>query len=384
MNSVVQHSWLPLLIATSLLAACGSEVEGDRPSSSEETPEDAAAADSAAELVDAEPDETRLADLQMLTFGGENAEAYWNPAANELIFQATRPGLTECDQIFTMDDRGRDLQLVSTGEGRTTCAYFFPGGDRILYSSTHAENPACPPPPDYSRGYVWALYDYDIYTANRDGSKLERLTETPGYDAEATISSDGGKIVFTSTRDGDLEIYTMNPDGSDLRRLTNEAGYDGGPFFSADGTKIVYRAYHPTDPEELADYRSLLAEGLVRPGTLEIFVMDADGSNKRQVTSNGAANFGPFFHPDGERIIFSSNLHAPDGRNFDLYLINVDGTGLERVTTHPEFDGFPMFTSDGSRLVFASNRHNRQQGDTNVFVAEWVEDPSAEAEEAGP
>jgi len=385
MSSANQRWSLPLLLTVTLSAACTPEGSGDQAGPSEDPPEDAAAAapDTGSERVEAETDETRLANLQMLTFAGENAEAYWSPAADELIFQATRPGLTECDQIFTMDDRGRNLQLVSTGEGRTTCAYFFPDRDRILYSSTHAENPGCPPPPDYSRGYVWALYDYDVYTANPDGSGLERLTETPGYDAEATISSDGGKIVFTSTRDGDLEIYTMNPDGTDLRRLTHEAGYDGGPFFSADGTKIVYRAHHPTDPEELEDYRSLLAEGLVRPATLEIFVMDADGSNKRQITSNGAANFGPFFHPDGERIIFSSNLHAPDGRNFDLYLINVDGAGLERVTTHPEFDGFPMFTSDGSRLVFASNRHNRQQGDTNVFVAEWVEDPANDAEE-GP
>ncbi len=385
MNSVVQCRSVPLLLAV-LSAACRSEGSGDQAGPSEDGPEDAAAvtADTGAEPVEAEPGETRLANLQMLTFAGENAEAYWNPAADELVFQATRPGLTECDQIFTMDDRGRNLQLVSTGEGRTTCAYFFPDRDRILYSSTHAQSAACPPPPDYSRGYVWPLYDYDVYTANPDGSGLERLTEAPGYDAEATISSDGGKIVFTSTRDGDLEIYTMNPDGTDVRRLTHEAGYDGGPFFSADGAKIVYRAYHPTDPEELGDYRSLLAEGLVRPGTLEIFVMDADGSNKRQVTSNGAANFGPFFHPDGERIIFSSNLHAPDGRNFDLYLINLDGAGLERVTTHPEFDGFPMFTSDGSRLVFASNRHNLQRGDTNVFVAEWVEDPAAEADEEGP
>jgi Tol biopolymer transport system component len=386
MSSTNQRWSLPLLLTVTLSAACTPEDSGDQAGPSENPSEDAAPAapDTGSERVEAETDETRLANLQMLTFAGENAEAYWNPAADELIFQATRPGLTECDQIFTMDDRGRNLQLVSTGEGRTTCAYFFPGGDRILYSSTHAENRACPPPPEYSRGYVWALYDYDVYTANPDGSRLERLTETPGYDAEATISSDGEKIVFTSTRDGDLEIYTMDPDGTDLRRLTHEAGYDGGPFFSADGTKIVYRAYHPTDPEELEDYRSLLAEGLVRPATLEIFVMDADGSHKRQITSNGAANFGPFFHPDGERIIFSSNLHAPDGRNFDLYLINVDGTGLERVTTHPEFDGFPMFTSDGSRLVFASNRHNRQQGDTNVFVAEWVEDPATETEEEGP
>lgn len=354
---------LLVVLGLSALPACGPGAAGDN---------------GGAQSVAPEATEPRLSNLRMLTFAGENAEAYWNREGDRLIFQATRPAETECDQIFIMDDRGGNLHLVSTGQGRTTCAYFFPDGERILYSSTHERDAACPPPPDYSRGYVWALYDYDIYTANPDGSELRRLTDTPGYDAEATISPDGSRIVFTSVRDGDLDIYTMSADGTDLRRLTNEPGYDGGAFFSADGTRIVYRAYHPTDEAELADYRALLEEGFVRPGTLEIFVMDADGSNKRQVTSNGAANFGPFFHPDGERIIFSSNLHEPDGRNFDLYLINVDGTGLERVTTHPEFDGFPMFTPDGTRLVFASNRFNRQQGDTNVFVADWVEDVSAQ------
>ncbi len=336
------------------------------------------------EPVDPEPGEKRLTNLRMLTFAGENAEAYWSADGAELIFQATRPGDSECDQIFTMDDRGQNLRLISTGKGRTTCSYFFPDGDRILYSSTHADDPACPPPPDYSRGYVWALYDYDIYTAAPDGSDLQQLTEASGYDAEATISSDGSKIVFTSVRDGDLEIYTMNADGTGVQRLTDQEGYDGGPFFSPDGTKIVYRAHHPTDPDDLEDYRALLREGLVRPSTLEIFVMDADGSNKRQITFNGAANFGPFFHPDGERVIFSSNLHEPDGRNFDLYMINVDGSGLERVTTHAEFDGFPMFTPDGRRLVFASNRFNRQRGDTNVFVADWVDDLPEERSEEGP
>ena len=364
-----------------LLAACGpgeprSEVRDEGEEAVAVAPGEVV---SGAVSVDPEPGEGRLSNLRMLTFAGENAEAYWNPDGTRLILQATRPGETECDQIFTMDDEGRDLRLVSTGEGRTTCAYFFPDGERILYSSTHEFGADCPPPPDRSRGYVWALYDYDVYSSRQDGSDLRRLTDRPGYDAEATISPDGSRIVFTSVRDGDLEIYTMKADGTDVRRLTHEEGYDGGPFFSSDGTKIVYRAYHPTDPAELEDYRSLLRDGLVRPGTLEIFVMDADGSNKRQVTSNGAANFGPFFHPDGERIIFSSNLHEPDGRDFDLYLIGIDGTGLERVTRHPEFDGFPMFSPDGTRLVFASNRHNRQRGDTNVFVADWVQDRPASA-----
>jgi Tol biopolymer transport system component len=324
---------------------------------------------------DAEAGETRLQNLRMLTFAGENAEAYFSADGQELIFQRHGAGEYDCDQIFTMTVNGDDKQVVSTGQGRTTCAYFFPAGDRIVYSSTHQVGAECPAPPDYSRGYVWGLYDYDIYTANPDGSNPEVLFSSPHYDAEATISADGSKIVFTSAANGDLDIYTMNADGSDVRQLTDQPGYDGGPFFSADGTKIVYRAYHPTDPDELADYQALLADNLVRPGTLDVWVMDADGSNKRQITDYEGASFAPFFHPSGEQIIFASNLHDPAGRNFDLYLINIDGTGLERVTSFEDFDGFPMFSPDGSKLVFGSNRHQRVEGSTNVFIADWVDNP---------
>jgi Tol biopolymer transport system component len=268
---------------------------------------------------------------------------------------------------------GSDLRRISSGSGRTTCAYYYPGRDRVLYASTHHTGAACPPPPDMSRGYVWALYDYDIYSARPDGSDLRKLFGTPGYDAEATISRDGSKIVFTSTRDGDLDLYVMDADGGNVRRVTNEVGYDGGAFFSADGSKIVYRAHHPKDPQQIEDFKQLLAQKLVRPTQLDIYVMDADGSNKRQVTNNGAANFAPFFHPNGRQIIFSSNVSNPRGRNFDLYLINIDGSGLEQVTTDPEFDGFPMFSPDGRTLVFASNRRGAKQGDTNIFLADWVE-----------
>lgn len=319
------------------------------------------------------PQETHLRNLRQLTFGGENAEAYFSADDRRLIFQAHR-GEGNCDQIYIMDREGDSPQMVSTGTGRTTCAYFFPDGQRILYASTHLGSAACPPPPDYSRGYVWPLEkSYDIFTAKPDGSDLQRLTATPGYDAEATISRDGNKIVFTSVRDGDLELYSMDADGENVKRLTHESGYDGGAFYSADGSQIVYRAHHPTDPQEIEDYRALLEEGLIRPNQLELFVMDADGGNKRQITRNGAANFGPFFHPDGKRIIFSSNLADPRGRNFDLYLINADGSGLERITYDDNFDGFPMFTSDGKQLVFASNRNAQQQGDTNIFIADWID-----------
>jgi Tol biopolymer transport system component len=321
--------------------------------------------------VDARPGETRLTNIRMLTNGGENAEAYFSADAAQLIFQATRPGITACDQIFTMSADGTAVRMVSTGQGATTCAFFFPSGDRILYSSTHEHSPECPPRPDYSQGYVWPLHPFDIYTARPDGSDLRKIGSTEHYDAEATIAPDGSRIVFTSTRDGDLEIYTMAADGSDVRRLTHEPGYDGGAFFSPDGRKIVYRARHPESAEELADYRRLLDQALIRPSRLDIYVMNADGSNRIRVTDNGAANFAPYMHPDGERIIFSSNMDDPEGRDFELYMIRVDGSGLERITHSPDFDGFPMFTADGSRLVFASNRHQAQPGETNVFVADW-------------
>nr|MCU0233089.1 hypothetical protein [Thermoanaerobaculales bacterium] len=256
--------------------------------------------------------------------------------------------------------------------GRTTCAYFLPGDHWIVYASTHLASPDCPPPPDMSRGYVWPIDPgYDIFRAKVDGSEPERLTDTPGYDAEATVSPLGNRIVFTSMRDGDLDIYTMNADGGEVVRLTDELGYDGGPFFSPDGTKIVYRARHPEDPQEIADYQSLLGAGLIRPSQLEIWVMNADGSNKRQITDLGVAAFAPFFHPSGEQIIFSSNFGDPAGREFDLWMVDLYGNNLERITFAEGFDGFPMWSPDGKTLVFCSNRHNSKPGETNVFVTEW-------------
>jgi TolB protein len=319
--------------------------------------------------------EPRLTNMRMLTNGGENAEAYFSGDETKLIFQRTRPPELPCDQILTLDLRTGQEKLVSTGKGRTTCAYFYPSDDHIIYASTHHVNASCPAPPDMRQGYVWPLYDYDIFAARADGTDLRQLTAEKGYDAEGTISNDGRKIVFTSVRNGDLDIYTMDAAGGNVRQLTTEPGYDGGAFFSADGQLIVYRASHPSESQELADYRRLLAQGLVRPTKLDIYVMNADGSNKRRLTNNGAANFAPFFHPNGRQIIFSSNVNDPRGRNFDLYLINLDGTGLERITTHEQFDGFPMFNRAGTRLVFASNRGQAKPGETNVFIADWVERP---------
>lgn len=319
------------------------------------------------------PAEKHLRNLKQLTFGGENAEAYFSSDGKQLIFQSTRDG-RGCDQIYTMNVDGSNVKLISNGEGRTTCSYYFPNSQRILYSSTHLGDKQCPPKPDFSKGYVWAVYpSFDIFTAKADGSDLKQLTNTPGYDAETTITLDGKKLVFTSIRDGDLDIYTMDANGRNVRRVTNELGYDGGPFWSYDGKQIVYRAHHPKTDQQKTDYTDLLKQNLIRPTTLEIWVMNADGSNKRQVTSNGKANFGPYFFPDGKRIVFASNMDDPRGRNFDLYQINVDGTGLKRITFNETFDGFPMFSPDGKKLVFASNRNAKAQGETNVFIADWVE-----------
>jgi Tol biopolymer transport system component len=325
-----------------------------------------------------DPREVHLENVRQLTFSGENAEAYFSADGARLIFQSRAEG-EGCDQIYTLDLATGETRLVSTGEGRTTCSYYYPGGDRILYASTHHWDPVCPPPPDMSQGYVWALYPtYDIFAADPDGSNRSQLTESWGYDAEATFSPVEDLIVFTSMRDGDLEIYTMRGDGSEVKRLTHKLGYDGGPFFSPDGTKIVYRAGYPKTEAEAADYRRLLAQGLIRPSALEIYVMDADGSNQIQVTDNGAANFGPYFHPSGEKVLFSSNLGDPTGREFDIYMVDVDGTGLEQVTFTGGFDGFPMFSPDGKYLVFGSNRNESHPGNTNVFIAEWVESPGSE------
>ena len=333
--------------------------------------------------------ERHLANIRQLTVGRQNAEAYFSFNGNKLIFQSTNNWVKEgtyapgkpsesglgCYQMYVMDLEKDTVQLVSTGKGATTCGYFFAGDTRVLYSSTQAVGSDCPPKPKRDGAYRWALDDYDVYAVNLNGQEFQRLTSSSGYDAEATISPNGKTIVWTSVKDGDLDLYAMNVDGSNPRRLTDEIGYDGGAFFSPDSRRIVYRAAHPTAPEEIAKYQELLVQRLVEPGQLEVFVMNADGTGKKQVTSNGASNFSPFFHPDGTRIIFSSNVETrgEGGRpSFHLYLVNEDGTGLERLTTEGYFNSFPMFSPDGKRLVWVSDRHAKERGEFNVFLADWV------------
>lgn len=321
-----------------------------------------------------------MKDLVQLTAGGENAEAYWSWDSTRLIYQAHEG--KGCDQIYVRPahDPAAKAQMVSTGKGTTTCSYFLPGDKEIIYASTHLASPECPERADQSHGYVWAIYQgYDIFRANADGSNLRRLTETPGYDAEGTVCSLDGSIIFTSVRDGDLELYRMDADGKNVKRLTHTPGYDGGAFFSSDCKKIVWRASRPTGTE-LEDFKGLLAQGLVRPTKLELFVANADGSDAKQVTHLEAAAFGPYLYPSGNRIIFSSNYGDPKGREFDLFAINVDGTGLERITHASGFDGFPMFSPDGKSLAFASNRASKPgTWDTNLFVAGWSDAGSSSA-----
>ena len=322
--------------------------------------------------------EPRLARVKQLTFGGENAEAYFSADGGQLVFQSTRDGLG-CDAIFSMTADGANQTMISGGTGRTTCAYFFPDGSRIIYASTHLGGEECPPTPSRREGgrYVWPIYEsYDLFSCKPDGSDLQRLTATSGYDAEATVSPDGRKVVFTSVRNGDLDLYTMNPDGSGVEQVTDLPGYDGGAFFSPDSTMLCFRASRP-EGEQLQAYRSLLAEGLVEPTRLEILVCKVDGSGLRQVTRNGAANFCPYFHPSGKKIIYASNKADQKGYNFDLYLVDLESDQDERVTFDPTFDAFPMFSPDGKKLVWGSNRNPApgHERDTNIFIADWVEEP---------
>jgi Tol biopolymer transport system component len=312
-----------------------------------------------------------LSGIKQLTFGGENAEAYWSPDSKQIIFQSTRDKLA-CDQIFIMNADGSNQHIVSTGKGRTTCGYFLADKQHILYASTHEAGDACPPPADRSKGYVWAVYPtYKIYLATLDGKIVKTLAGAPGYNAEATVNRKTGKIVYTSMQSGDLDVWTMNPDGSDKKQITKAEGYDGGPVFSPDGKTVAWRANRPATPEAKKQYRDLLSENLTSPMKMEVMVGDAEGKSSRAITNFGCASFAPTFSPDGKKILFSSNKHDCDGRKFELYLMNVDGTGLEQVTNFGGFTAFPEFSPDGKKIVFVSDKDAKARYEFNIFTADW-------------
>jgi len=327
------------------------------------------------------PDETHLKNIQQLTFGGDNAEAYWSYDGKYLVFQKTNPkdGIN-CDQIFigkvpTKNGEKFNYKMVSTGKGRTTCAYFTKDGKHIIYASTHLGNTDCPPVPDrtkYGNKYIWPLYSsFDIFMADLDGNIVKQLTNSSSYDAEGTISPDGKKMIYTSTKDGDIELYIMDLESGAEKRITNTLGYDGGAWFSPDGTKLIWRASRPKTEADIKEYKDLLKENLVAPTNMEVWVANADGTNARQVTSYGQANWAPTYMPDSKHIIFASNHEYKRGFPFNLYTINEDGTNLQKISRDKGFDAFPMFSPNGKKIVFSSNRNNGGTRDTNVFIADW-------------
>lgn len=307
-----------------------------------------------------------------LTSGGQNAEAYWSPDGKRLVFQSTRDGAA-CDQIYVMDADGKNVKRVSNGAGATTCGYFLPDGKHVLYGSTHAQSAACPPRPDRSKGYMWAIPPaYDIYVATLDGNLVRKLTDATGYDAEATVNWPRKKIVYTSKASGDLDLWSMNLDGSKKTRLTTAVGYDGGAFFSKDGKKMVWRAHRPAEGADLEKYKELLSQDLTAPMKMELYVANADGSGAKQITRFGCASFAPQFTPDGKRIIFSSNKNKCDSREFELFMIDVDGGNLQQVTSFGGFTSFPDFSPDGKQIVFTSSWKAKSPYEFNIFVAEWA------------
>ena len=326
--------------------------------------------------------EKHFANVQQLTFGGDNAEAYFSFDGKYIIYQRTNPkeGIM-CDQIWMgkVPSQGEKFEpkLMSTGTGRTTCAYFYPDGKHILYGSTHLGETECPPIPDrskYGNKYIWPIYEsFDIFKADLNGKIVKRLTNTKGYDAEATISPKGDRILFTSMRDGDLDLYTMDLNGKHVKRITHTLGYDGGAWFSPDGSKIIWRASRPTTPEEIKEYKDLLKENLVAPTHMEVWIANADGTDAHQITFLEQANWAPNFTPDGKHMIFCSNHEYKRGFPFNMYMADLDGKNVQKISRDKGFDAFPMFSPDGKKFIFCSNRNNGGTHDTNIFLADWVQ-----------
>jgi Tol biopolymer transport system component len=327
--------------------------------------------------------EKHFKNIHQLTNSGDNAEAYWSFDGKRITFQRTNPkeGIN-CDEIFmgVVPTKLKDTftyKSISGGKARTTCSYFTKDGAHIIYASTKNGGDQCPPAVDrakYGNKYIWPLYStYDIYMADTSGKIIKQLTKSDGYDAEGTLSYDGKKMIYCSVKDGDLDLYVMELATGKEIKVTNTLGYDGGAWFSPDGKKIVWRASRPTSTEDVAEYKSLLKEGLVAPTQMEVWVANADGTDAKQITHLGQANWAPNFTPDGKHIIFCSNHEYKRGFPFNMYLIDLEGNHLEKVSRDKGFDAFPMFSPDGKKIMFSSNRNNGGTRDTNLFVADWVD-----------
>jgi Tol biopolymer transport system component len=338
---------------------------------------DAAVALSAEEVARLEA--RHLTNIRQVTFGLAKAgEGYFSPDGHSIIFQAVphvapsifhRPAPDEDGYQIYLGALAEDapLRMISTGRGRCTCPFFHPSGKSVLFASTHL-NPrtdAEPPRgPAYSRTarYRWEFPEsMDIFTADLDGKILNRLTDAPGYDAEASYSPDGSRIVFTSFRDGDAEIYVMDADGRSPRRITHARGYDGGPFFSPDGKQIVYRSDRKGND------------------LLQIYLNNAQGTAERALTHDEFVNWGPYFHPSGRHIIYATSRHGHT--NYELYLMDVDTGRLERITYHEGFDGLPVFSPDGKRLMWTSSGRVADRK-SQLFIADFKLEASPRSVEA--
>lgn len=266
-------------------------------------------------------------------------EAYFSPDGQSIVFQAVPTGKKDY-QIYSMSLEERIPRMISTGKGACTCAFFRPDGKKVIFASSHGdpELDTREKQTEESGRYVWELTPYmNIYEANPDGSQLVALTNGPAYHAECAYSSDGTHIVYASNEDGAMNLYTMRSDGSDVRQITHTTGcYNGGPFFSPDGTKIIFRA-----DREVPDY-------------LQIYEIGANGQNERQLTDNGAVNWAPFWHPNGRVIAYTTSLHGH--RHYEIYLLDVESGATCRLTHNENFDGLPSFDRTGTRLLWTSKR----------------------------
>lgn len=306
--------------------------------------------------------------IRQLTNEGQSGEGYFSPDGKRVIFQAIR-GEHPFYQIYIKDLASGQEKRVSTGQGRTTCAFFHPTENKIIYASSHLDpnrdkevdaelkklaearrNPGA------RRGYSWAFDPFmDIFELNLDTNELKQLTSVAGYDAEGSYSADGKRIIFASCRNGPgADIYIMDADGKNVKQLTDSPGYDGGPFFSPDGTKVIFR-------------------GEVRKRHyLQLFVMNVDGTGLWQLTENDAVNWGPYWHPNGKHIIYSTSVHGH--QNYELYLMPVETGKAKRVTFWHGADVLPVFSGDGKKLMWTSKRGKDKAGQfsSQLFIADWV------------